>query len=54
VRTFWVAPSVLEAGLIPGARISVVGHQEGLTARWIVTELTLDAPRARIAREPPW
>jgi hypothetical protein len=41
-RSFWVDPSVSEDGLTPGARVSVVGHQEDLTARWIVTQLTRD------------
>ena len=41
VRNFWVAPGVSVAGLIPGATVSIIGHQEDLTARWIVTQLTL-------------
>jgi hypothetical protein len=41
VRNFWVAPGVSVAGLAPGATVSVIGHQEDLTARWIVTQLTL-------------
>jgi hypothetical protein len=41
VRNFWVAPGVSVAGLIPGAPVSIIGHQEDLTARWIVTQLTL-------------
>jgi hypothetical protein len=54
-RNFWVAPSVSVAGLAPGARVTASGHQEDLTARWIVTDLTLDAPRTRIAGDiPSW
>jgi hypothetical protein len=36
-RNFWVAPDVSQAGLVPGARVTVSGHQEDLTTRWIVT-----------------
>jgi hypothetical protein len=51
---FWVAPGVSVTGLRPGASVTALVHQEDLTGRRIVTEFTLDAPRARIAREPPW
>jgi hypothetical protein len=51
---FWVAPGVSVTGLRLGASVTALGHQEDLTGRRIVTELTLDAPRARIAREPIW
>jgi hypothetical protein len=50
--TFWVAPGVVVTGLRPGAGVTAVGYQKDLTGRRIVTELTLDAPRAWIAREP--
>jgi hypothetical protein len=52
-RTVWVAPSVSVAGLTPGARVTASGHQEEPTARWIVTDLTLDPPRPRIAGYVP-
>lgn len=53
-RNFWVDPSVSVAGLTPRARVTASGHQD-LTARWIVTDLTLDAPRTRIAGDiPSW
>ena len=39
-RTLWVAPGVVVAGSALGATITVIGYQEALTARWIVTELT--------------
>ena len=41
-RNFWVAPGVTVAGLIPGAMVTALGHQEDLTARWVVTALTVD------------
>jgi hypothetical protein len=54
-RTLWVAPSVSVAGLAPGVRVTASGHQEDRTARWIVTNLRLDAPRARGAGGiPSW
>ena len=54
-RHLWVAPSVSVAGLTPGARVTASGYQEDQTARWIVTDLTLDAPRPRSAvYVPPW
>jgi hypothetical protein len=40
--TLSVAPGVSVAGLIPGAKVTASGHQEDLTARWIVTSLTLN------------
>jgi hypothetical protein len=54
-RNFWVAPGVAVAGLAPGALVTAIGYQEDLTARWIVTTLTLDAPpRPRIDGEVSW
>jgi hypothetical protein len=46
-RNFWVAPGVLVAGLTPGARVTAIGHQDDLTARWIVTDI-------KLAGEIPW
>jgi hypothetical protein len=46
-RNFWVAPSVAVTGLAPGARVTASGHQEDLTARWIVTDL-------KLAGDIPW
>ena len=40
-RNFWVAPGVVVAGLVPGAQIAVIGHQDDWSGRWIVTKLTL-------------
>jgi hypothetical protein len=50
----WVAPGVSVTGLRPGASVTAVGHQEDLTGRRIVTELTLHAPRTRIAVDATW
>lgn len=47
-RNFWLAPGVSVAGLVPGSGVTASGHQDDLTARWIVTQVTLDASRARI------
>jgi hypothetical protein len=46
-RNFWLAPGVSVIGLIPGARVTASGHQEDLTARWIVTDI-------KLAGEIPW
>jgi hypothetical protein len=51
---FWVAPGVSVTGLRAGASVTALGYQEDLTARRIVTALTVDAPRARIAQEALW
>ena len=40
-RHCWVAPGVAVAGLIEGRRITASGYQDDLTARWVVTQLTL-------------
>lgn len=39
---FWLAPGVSGTNLVPGARVTASGHHDELTARWIVTILTLD------------
>ena len=41
VRNFWLSPGVSVAGLVQGARVTAIGHQDDVTARWIVTQLTL-------------
>jgi hypothetical protein len=41
-RNFWVAPGLSVADLKPGAMITVQGHQDDLSARWVVTMLTLE------------
>lgn len=41
-RHLWLAPGVSGAGVADGAGVTVRGHQEDLTSRWIVTHLTLD------------
>jgi hypothetical protein len=46
---FWMAPGVSVTGLRAGAIVTALGYQEDLTARRIVTALTLDTPRARKA-----
>ena len=51
---FWVAPGVSVMGLRAGAYLTALGYQEDLTGRRIITELTLDVPRTRIAQEVPW
>ena len=40
-RNLWVAPGVSAVGLTSGARVTARGHQEDLTARWIVTDIKL-------------
>lgn len=53
-RALWVAPSVSVAGLTPGAKVTASGYQDQ-TGRWIVTDLTLDAPRPRSVGDiPSW
>jgi hypothetical protein len=47
--TFWVAPGVSVTDLRAGASVTAVGYQEDLSARRMVTDLTLEAPRTRIA-----
>jgi hypothetical protein len=42
VRNFWVAPGVSVAGLSPGILVTVNGHQDDLSARWIVTALAVN------------
>jgi hypothetical protein len=41
VRNFWLSPGVSVAGLIQGARVTAIGYQDDVTARWVVTQLTL-------------
>ena len=41
-RNFWVAPGLSVADLKPGAMVTVQGHQDDLSARWVVTTLTLE------------
>ena len=41
-RLLWVASSVSVIGLSPGTRVTLSGHQEHQTARWIVTLLRID------------
>ena len=50
----WVAPGVSVMGLRAGVCLTALGYQEDLTGRRIMTELTLDVPRARIAQEVLW
>jgi hypothetical protein len=40
-RRLWVAPTVAILGIVNGAMVTAIGHQEDLTARWIVTRFTL-------------
>ena len=40
-RNFWLTPDVSEAGLVSGTRVTVSGHQDDLTTRWIVTQVLL-------------
>jgi hypothetical protein len=42
MRDFLVAPevSIADPRLGPGIKVTVLGHQDNLTARWIVTQLT--------------
>jgi hypothetical protein len=45
LRTFRVAPAVLVAGLAAGVQVTVTGYVEhpvDESARWIVTQLTVD------------
>ncbi len=41
-RRLWVAPTVAVFGAANGVLVTASGHQDDVTARWIVTELTLD------------
>ena len=39
-RRLWVAPTVAVGGVANGALVTASGHQEDVTGRWIVTQLT--------------
>ena len=39
-RRLWVAPTVAVDGVANGALVTASGHQEDVTGRWIVTQLT--------------
>jgi hypothetical protein len=41
-RRLWVAPTVAVGGVANGALVTASGHQEDVTARWVVTQLTWD------------
>ncbi len=41
-RRLWMAPTVALSGVRDGVLVTAGGHQEDLTARWIVTQLTFD------------
>ena len=41
-RNLWVAPGVVVAGLAPGALVALIGYQDDVTGRWIVTQLRSD------------
>jgi hypothetical protein len=41
-RNLWVPPGVVVAGLAPGVLVALIGYQDDLTGRWIVTQLRND------------
>jgi hypothetical protein len=41
IRNFWLAPGVSVVDLAPGVKVTVKGHQDDLSGRWIVTGLSV-------------